>query len=197
MNNSNIVFTLNNDIQIIIEIDQYYDDYPYCFYEDNFYLYYNNKKTKLAYDSIASYIEELTVMLKKSLKNQKKLPNNLTLDIGYLWNLYVNAENDSQLSYANEEYAFLEKFNLWYSKYATWIYNDELGNITLEITPCYPHTYDENFSYQNFLQWMENYQPLLKTIIPKNIAQQWVMQGQQIIDIIDENTEMLHAQGKL
>ncbi|MGZ6251357.1 MAG: hypothetical protein ACXWL2_04970 [Candidatus Chromulinivorax sp.] len=197
MNNSIFTFKLNHNIKITIEIDQYPDDYPYCLYEDNFFLYYNNNKIKLLYDSIASFIEQFIIILQQAIHHEKQIPIKNCIDIGYAWNLYLNVRNHQQLNYAKKEYEALEDFNLWYSTYTTWIYNDTNNNIIIEITPTYPNTYDESQSYQDFLQWMQNYKPLLKTIIPKNTAEQWLMQAQQILDTIDENTQMLHEQGKL
>ncbi|MBP6870317.1 hypothetical protein KBC04_05515 [Candidatus Babeliales bacterium] len=197
MNNSTFIFQLNKNSSISLEISQYPEDYPYCFYEDHFFLNHNYEKFQLSYFLIASNIEKLIIHLKKCLNNQKNLPENLSQDVGYLWNLYINADNDPQLEYANIDYEFLDNFDLWYSTFTTWIYNDQEGNIFLEITPSYPHTFSANFSYQDFLTWMQNYKPLFKTILPRKIAEQWLIQAQQILDTIDENTQTLHEQGKL
>ncbi len=197
MNNSIFTFKLDDTIKITLETGEYPKDYPYCLYKDRFFLHQNHKKIQISYFLTASNIEKLIITLKKCLNNDKELFNNIEQNIGYAWNIYINAENDSQLEYANKKYEYLNDDYLWYSTYATWIYNDTKNNIILEVTPTYPHTYDESFSYQDFLTWMQNYKPLLKTKIPRNVAKQWLMQAQQILDTIDENSQMLHEQGKL
>ncbi|MGZ6254559.1 MAG: hypothetical protein ACXWL5_01045 [Candidatus Chromulinivorax sp.] len=197
MNNSNFTFKINNTEQIIIQIDEYPHDTPYCFYNANFFIIIKNKKIKLCSFSLQSYIDKFISILNENLLNKKQLPYHLPKDIGYLWNLYINADNNTQLSYADQEYTFLDNYYIWYSTFTTWIYNDKKGHIIFEITPSYPHTYSQNFSYQNFLTWMQNYKPLFKTIIPNHVAKQWIEQAQEILDTIDKNTQMLHEQGKL
>ena len=197
MNNSKFLFKINEYEKIIIQIDEYPEDVPYCFYDANFYLVNKNEKIKLCSFSLSSYIDKFITILNDALQNKKQLPGHFLEGIGYAWNLYVNADNNSKLSYANQKYKFLDDYYLWYSKFTTWIYNDNLGNIILEITPSYPHTYSSNFSYQDYLQWIEAYKPIYKQIVSREIAQKWLDQASHILMVIDENSEQLHAQGKL
>lgn len=197
MNNSEFTFKINDNEKLIIQIDAYPKDVPYCFYDANFFLQNENEKIKLCSFSLPSYIDKFITNLSDILQNKKQLPSCFLEDIGYAWNLYVNSDNNSILLYANKKYNFLDDYYLWYSSCTTWIYNDDLGNIILEITPSYPDTYSSNFSYQDFLQWMKSYKPLFKTIIPRKTAEQWLKQATEILMTIDENSEQLHAQGKL
>ena len=111
MNNSTFIFQLKNNSFISLEISKYPEDYPYCFYKDHFFLNHNHKKTQISYFLIASNIEKLIIHLKKCLNNKKTLSENLTYDIGYIWNLYIKAENDSELQYMNINYEFLNDFS--------------------------------------------------------------------------------------
>jgi hypothetical protein len=197
MNNAEFVFRLNPEIKIIIRIDEYDEEVPYCFYDASFYLWYKEEMIKLCYFSLQSYIDKLIEFLQRSLQNQKQLPCYLAKNIGYVWNEYVNVSNHQKLSYADKKYEFLENYYIWYSSYTTWIYNDEQGDIILEVTPSYPNTYSEKFSYKGFLAWMENYKSFLRVVIPQQVAELWLMQATQILAAIDENTQRLHAQGKL
>ncbi|MFA6090044.1 MAG: hypothetical protein WC755_09385 [Candidatus Woesearchaeota archaeon] len=197
MNNSKFIFKINEYEEIIIQIDEYPEDVPYCFYDANFYLVKKNEKIKLCSFSLPSYIDKLITNLNDILQNKKQLPSCFLEDIGHAWNLYVNADNNSKLLYANQKYKFLDNYYLWYSSFTTWIYNDNQNNIILEVTPSYPYTYSSKFSYQNFSQWMKIYKPLCKTIIPRKTAEQWLAQATQILMTIDKNSEQLHAQGKL
>lgn len=198
MNDSTFIFKIINNEQIEIKVHEYSDDIPYCFYDADFFIIKDNHKIFLLKNhSLPSHIEAIKIALYESLQNQRKLPHTFIENIGYLWNLYVNAENHQDLLYANLEYEFLDNYYIWYSTFTTWIYNDDLGDIILEITLSYPHTYSEKFSYKDFLEWMKNYKSLFKTIIPRKTAQQWLAQATQILTTIDENSEQLHAQGKL
>lgn len=197
MNNSLFIFKLNNNEQIMIQVDEYPDDVPYCFYDADFYLKHDKIKNKLCHYSLISYVDEFAEALQGSLDNQRRLSCDFTANIGYLWNQYVNADNDNELACVAKDCEFLEDYYIWYSTFTAWLYNDSQGNIILEITPSYPDTYSADFSYEDFLKWMEDYKPLLKVIVSREVAEQWLDQATQILAMIDENTQQFHAQGKL
>jgi len=195
MNNSIFIFNLDKYIKIAIEPDEYDIDTIDCFQEASFSIIQNNQKTLLSHNFFSPYLEEFIIALKQALQKNRQLDSYLTQNIGYYWNESVNGVNPENPF--NENYSLLKKYALWESHITTWIYNNEQGQIILEITPYYPHTFSDNFSYQDFLTWMQNYKPLYKTIIPRHVAEQWLAQAQQILDTIDENSQMLHDQGKL
>ncbi len=195
MNNSIFIFTLNKYIKITIEPDEYSVDTIDCFQEASFSIIQNNQKILLCHNFFSSYLEEFIIALKQSVQKNRQLDSYFFKNIGYYWNESMNGVDPENPF--NENYALLKKYALWESHITTWIYNDEQGNIILEITPYYPYAFSDEYSYQDFLTWMQNYKPLLKTILPRHTAEQWLIQAQQILDTIDENTQMLHEQGKL
>ncbi|MGZ6251412.1 MAG: hypothetical protein ACXWL2_05250 [Candidatus Chromulinivorax sp.] len=195
MNNSIFTFKLTEHEKIIIKIDKYPEDIPYCFYEAHFYMIKNNHEILLSYDSLPSHVEAFIIALKEALKNKRQVDPDLFKNIGYYWNESINGADQEHPF--NKNYSILKKYTPWGAHTSTWIYNDEQGNIILEITPYYPHTFSDKYSYQDFLTWIQNYKPLFKTIISRHVAQQWIEQAQQILDTIDENTQILHEQGKL
>ena len=195
MNNSIFIFKLNDNEQIIVKVDEYSIDVPYCFYEAHFYMIQGNHEVLLSYDSLASHIEGFIIALNLSLQNKRQIDLSLAQNIGYYWNESINGPDEDNPF--NENYSILKKYTPWGAHTSTWLYNNASGDIILEITPYYPHTYSIEYSYQDFLEWMKNYKPLFKTIIPRKTAQQWLAQATQILTTIDENSELLHAQGKL
>ena len=65
----------------------------------------------------------------------------------------------------------------------SWLYNDKDGNIWFEITPFYPwhgtnkRSYPEKISYK---EWIKDYKPTLKTMIPKENLLQWIEQAKEL-----------------
>jgi hypothetical protein len=80
MNNTTFTFKLNNTEQIIIQIDEYPHDVPYCFYDADFFIIIKNKKIKLCSFSLQSYIDEFISALDEALQNQRQLHNILIIN---------------------------------------------------------------------------------------------------------------------
>jgi hypothetical protein len=68
------------------------------------------------------------------------------------------------------------------------------------MTPVYPwHFYElddaqQQKNYIPYEEWIKNYKPLLIRTIPKDVAEQWLNQAQEILKKIEENTPRLHTQ---
>jgi len=174
MNNLNFTFKLNAKVSVIIEPDQYDADLVQCFREGYFSIMENNHKTVLCHSFLISYLEEFAIALKQALHNNRQLDSYFIQNVGYYWNESINGHDEEHPF--NEIYDILHAYTIWESHITTWIYNDNEGNIILEITPYYPHTHDPEYSYQDFLQWMKNYKSLIKYIIPQETAQEWIHQ---------------------
>lgn len=196
LNNSTLTFQFNEYEKIVIKIDKYPEDVPYCFYEAHFYMINEyNQEILLSYDSLPSHLEAFIIALNQALQNQRQIDSCFVQNIGYYWNESINGP-DLEHPF-NENYSILKKYSPWGAHTSTWIYNDEQGNIIFEITPYYPHAHSDKYSYQDFLQWLKNYKSLFKMIIPRNIAHQWLIQATEILAEIDANTDKLHSEGKL
>ena len=197
MNRELLTFKLNDHVNIIIRLN-HPDDIIDAGYEARLYFIRYNHKFLLCYSFIQSDISILQILLKKALKNELQLDESFTYDIGYYWNFYLN--KDKKIDNFNKNYSELRNYFIFDSLFPTFIYNDIDGNIIIITIPLYPHVLSykkRKPSYNHFLKWMQSYKPLLKTIIPKKTAEQWLAQATQILMTIDENSEDLHAQGKL
>ena len=67
--------------------------------------------------------------------------------------------------------------------YNSWLYNDEQGNIIFEITPFYPWFYvtkKTNKEKVSYKEWIENYKPTIKTIIPHKNLKKWIIQAEHM-----------------
>lgn len=194
MNKELFIFKFNNHTKFIIQL-HHPNDKIEASYETQFYFKNYNHQYFIAYNFIRSNIADLQNLLNKALKNQLEFNEFFNHDIGYYWNLYLNKKNNS-----NNDYSILSKYLIFDSLLPTFIYNDINGNIFITIIPLYPHIHSRKKRRPtdgHFLTWIKSYKPLYKTILPRNIAEQWLIQAQQILDTIDENTQMLHEQGKL
>ncbi|HLJ31366.1 MAG TPA: hypothetical protein VKU36_02930 [Candidatus Babeliales bacterium] len=75
-------------------------------------------------------------------------------------------------------------------RHVTWIYNDQNGNIILEITPAYPYFYcdkKEEPNYVSYKKWIKNYQPYVIAEIPRSTALGWLKIAEHIIKTVDDN----------
>jgi len=197
MNKELLTFKLNDHATIIIRLN-HPNDIVDAGYQTRFFLKNYNHQYSIAYNFVRSNIADLQKLLNKALKNQLQLDEYFIHDIGYYWNFYLNKDN--KIDNVNENYSILRDYFIFDSLFPTFIYNDINGNIIIIITPLYPHVLScrkRKPSHRYFLKWMKNYKPIFKTIISRELAQQWIDQAQQILDEIDKNTEELYAQGKL
>jgi len=148
-----------------------------------------NLKLVLYENFIFEGIEVFICLLKKVINNKAGLPSSIDQDLGYLWNQKMHADSDNK-----------EKYELpgplWCSTgheegiCESWLYNNDQGDIILEITPSYRwHFFDpeEGENYITYEEFMQNYKPILFRTIPKEVAQQWLMQAEQLYAKIQEN----------
>ncbi len=78
-----------------------------------------------------------------------------------------------------------------------WVYNDKDYNIIFEVTAAYPLgciDQDNKSEVEKYQAWMKSYKPIYKTIISPELAQTWLLQIQEILEIIDKNTERVMKQ---
>jgi len=190
--NKNFIFYLNDTECISITLHKPHD-IIHCCYEIPLFFMKNKEKILLSKDSIRELIEIFNGLLKKALLINLKLPASISTNIGYLFNKEINEEHE------NENIWVGWKYKIWSYLTATWIYNDELGNIILEITPVYPKTFrdpEEDLDMQDYQNWMKSYNPILIRTIPRNIAETWLKQTEDILEEIKANVKMLQGKNK-
>ena len=200
--NRAFIFSLNDTECISITLHKPHD-IIHCCYEIPLFFIKNKEKILLSKDSIRELIEIFNGLLKKALLNNLKLPASISTNIGYLFNKEINEEKpNSELQYEKCENGNSWvgwKYKIWSYLTATWIYNDELGNIILEITPVYPKTFrdpEEDLDIENYQNWMKSYAPILIRTIPRNIAENWLKQTENILEEIKANIKMLQEKNK-
>ncbi len=109
------------------------------------------------------------------IENKKFFDTSVTSDLGFEWNQFYEGliKNTDIL----EKYHFVSNAHkLIRPYYNSWFYNDEHGNVIFEITPFYPFHYETKKTHPDFItykQFMKNYKPTLKMIIPKERLIEW------------------------
>ena len=200
MNKHNIIFKLNNEENIVIELENPIEELDCCS-EAPIIFFHGSKKVILSTDSVRNNMIILSNLLTKALSNKLQLHESIIEDIGYLYNQYSDyLWNKKSKVQDNFGYSKLDgrdtwvgnNYSLWDSDLASWIYNDTDASIVFEVTPVYPEDFfctkrkPQKVSYQ---EWIKGYAPYLIKKIPHNVAQQWLAQANDILKQIDENVE--------
>ena len=205
MNINTFTFSLNQYEKLIISLKNQ-NDIIDCCYEASIVLNQNNEKVIIGNSTVFIYAELLKNKLILALSNKLQLDSSITRDLGYYWNQDLN-EEDPKLFYLNDKdgkYWIGINHFLWGTaggserKFAAWLYNDSVGNITFQVTPLFSGTlvdWDDSIEVKAYQEWMEtSYEPFFTRIIPKDVAMQWLDQANLILKTIDQNTKKLKAQ---
>lgn len=167
---------------------------------------YENKSTILFWNSFQE-MYDLLDQLKLVLNKELFLHPSIKKNIGFYENQYRKKEDRKNLIYENNEYG-----RFWigvsYSLFSScgkgnpdsWLYNDKDGSIVFEITPAYPWCYSEPEPDETFItysEWMKTYQPYLKRVISKEVAQKWLVELQELTNIVEKISKTLPCGGML
>jgi hypothetical protein len=193
MSNVDVKFVLSPHEKMIVQLRNQADVLN-VHYEAYFYFLYYNRRFMLCYDFIDSGITELQGLLIKAVNKRLLLDSMYYNKTGVYWNYSVNKENSEDLF--DKHYNILKQYAVFQGVYVAFIYNDEQGNIILEITPSYPftHPFKKHIrTYGYFLRWMSRYKTTYRTIISEDVAHAWIAQAQDILDVIEKNTARLYG----
>lgn len=154
----------------------------------------NKKYTLFEKDFIIEALSGFYDLLNKVLKNQLQMHNSIKQDIGYLWNEYLqNNNNHNSVKKINKEgrkYWVGEDYLLWSSLFdiSTWLYNKN-NLIYLEIAPVYKWHHSDPKEGEEFVaydEWIKDYKPIAIIEIKKEIAEEWFKKTEEILEIIEE-----------
>jgi hypothetical protein len=193
MNENVVIFSIDNQTNITIKFEASLLSIDIEDQSDFYFKRYNHK-IFLTYDFLYQNIHQFNNLLNLALNNNLQLPPLENKDVGYLWNECCNQYKYNELITSHNKYEILYNYLIFNSVF---LYNDHENNIILNISRLYPLTNarkKRKRSYNNFMQWLESYKPIFKTIISPEIAHQWIAQAQDMIEIIEKNTDILRAQ---
>ena len=135
-----MIFTLNKNEKIIIDLSYSIEEIlPF----DPISIRFSSEATvKLAKNHILPTLREFKIVLKKAIDKESTWPDKINEDIGCIWNKVLKDdipdENIVLLQGETVKYWSGNRYKLWSNSVETWMYNDDHGNIILEITPVYP-----------------------------------------------------------
>jgi hypothetical protein len=201
-----IIFKLNNEEGIFMSLPCNFEELACC--SEGAINFYTQEHTyTMALDLVLYFMNELIGSLSQSLENKLRLHESISKDIGYLSNEYLQDKPGLVCEKLEGiDYWVGSKNALWstrqnmYPKLASWLYNDQNGNIIFEITPRYPWHFSEPKEGEDFIpyeEWIKSYKPVLIRAIPVEVARQWLEQANMILKKIEENVarfEREHAE---
>lgn len=191
MNKFAITFKINASEKIMIEATDSIKEMSPCCYEVSFVFIKNSTRWVLWHDFINVGLQELKYHLEKTLNNEFKLHESINKDIGFL----SNEESQGKQGFfykkvENYNHWIGQNYALWSSDTQAWLYNNDDGEIILEITPSYPWHYNDpkdNECFVPYEDWIKDYKPLLITKIPKEIAKKWLKQCDVTLQKLQKN----------
>lgn len=193
------VFSLEDETGIIVEADILPENIDCC-YDVPIFLQTKEKKYLLTETPLYYNMQRFSERLDKALKKELYLHESIKQDIGYLFNEYSHNEFIEDRSMFVLEKTTKKDSWVGYRYYvwsscanncgtATWIYNDG-DDIVLEVTALYIWQDPEAvFNYVPYIKWIKDYKSYFKTMIPKKIAQEWLIQAKGIVKQIQMNIE--------
>lgn len=165
---------------------------------DHINIYFKNNND-LFIGIISSHdLNDFRDMLIKSLNNQLQLHPSIQQDIGYLANEEYDGNSTLKFIYYDLEdkpYWVGIQYTLWQisgsirPNLTTWLYNNEKGEIILEITPDYPWHFMDPEPEEVFVayeQWIKDYKPLLICTIAHEVAKRWLAQVEHLIEAFEK-----------
>lgn len=181
---------------------------PYCL---NIIWSSNNKKTVIGRAYSFDLTDNLVEFLSDALDNKLFFDERVYLNIGLMWDMFSSPEESKPvlLQYAAQQGLKGELLdqeyvrNLVFSAHAgtkkhkrTFIYNNEFGEIVLLVArqffwkddPLDSDRFDTSESaLDEYVTFLKNYKPFLKRIIPREVAQQWLLQAKFLDELFREN----------
>lgn len=171
----------------------------------------SNKKTIIGQSYSFDATEYLTDLLSDALDNKLFFDEQVYINVGLIWNIFDTPEQAKPilLQYAAEQGLQGELLGHNYPPYilfsahdrtkkhkTTFLYNNELGEIVLFVSPNFswpdnPEDSDEfdtsKPTLAKYLSFLKNHKPFLKRVIPREIAQQWLLQAKYLNELFRKN----------
>jgi hypothetical protein len=191
----NIIFKINRKEFIKLIFDDCQESILYEEHALEFFLK-NDRVFIIGHDTILEFAEKIHLLMQVAVANKLLLHPSIS-NLGLMSNQHTyllwNSDEDLPKSFVDID----SEDGIWwvgsqyklsgYKNRTAWLYNDEYGNIIFEITPWYNSLKNGKHEAMSFQKWSENYKSILKRVIAPDIAQQWIQQAKELIELIYEN----------
>ena len=117
------------------------------------------------------------------IKGEMVLDSTIDGYLGIEWNKYF--EGKIKKTEVSKYHCWSNSHKLVRPYFSSWMYNDEKSDIIFEITPFYPWHGQKKSTpgYVTYKEFMKDYKPVLRTIIPKESLKLWIGQAKELIKI--------------
>ena len=182
------------------------DDYDFIIDLNNAvfvaYLQHQNNKIKIHRFAVGYDLYYFSEHIQKCIEGKINIPIGLdrNIDLGLLWNEHwqkISLAEDSGHPLptwkwvASDTVFFQNKSDGDFSN-NTFLYNDQQGNIILQVSLAYPWFFTDAPSNElniSYYDWLLKYKIVYKSMIPREIAQQWVLQLNELYAQLDKNMQ--------
>lgn len=188
-------FKLPDEEKIIIESPYPINEFACCDEIPILFLYGKDHYV-LNTDLLREAMSMFAIFLERALANQLPLHESIKQDIGFLWNEELQEKPGLVYEKFNDRNYWVGQSHLLWDtpstvkpETTTWLYNDNNGSIVLEITPTYPWHFVKPKKREikiPYEEWMSGYKPFIVRTIPREVAEQWLKQAQELVIILED-----------
>ena len=138
--------------------------------------------------------------IKEALEQKRKIPKELreSAELGLLWNHHIQKivlaeEADKPLkswSWIGDDLLFFANKGAGLNSSITFLYNNEQGEIVLEVCAVYPWFFGEDSSVDQYISyddWLPEYKTLYREVISYDTAKNWIKHLQDLYNKMNAN----------
>lgn len=198
---SEIVFALNETEKIVVELEEPLEEVDCC---NRAALAFVSGDVRyfLGIDTVRYKLNGFFRLLSEALDGQLVLHESIKHDVGFVLNECLQSKPACARETVGSDGYFpwvVYRYILWGIDEVVLVYNNDDGEIILELAPCFPgeptysHEPGEELDPEEvanlawYEEWIKDYTPILIRKIPREVAQQWLEQADHILDVIEAN----------
>lgn len=192
MNNSPFIFTFSDSEYLEIKMHSI-EEALHCCTQIPMIYSMKSQEILLSVGSVKTNMYNFSKLLRKALAQNLQFDASIQKDIGYLFNqdLHEAGKNLKYETFGALEFWVGENYKLWAYQSASWLYNDQDGNIVFEITPLYIPK-NQKFDAQEYQDFMQEYAPIHSIRISHERAQLLLQKAELIVHEIEDHSSFGH-----
>lgn len=187
-------FKLNKTDKIIISSESALQEMFFC--DEIEISLISDQKYRLNFDCFQYIFRGFIADLIDAIDGKLQLNSFIKFDLGYLLEQKYEGETkyihmDQNNEWIGYKYLLFQTPGNFDPGLNTWLYNNEKGEIILEITPSYRWHFQDPKSgeaYITYEEFIRNYKPVLFRTIPKTVAQEWLEQAKALLHDVESRT---------
>lgn len=198
------IFFINKEERIVIDNEMPLEQMQ-CSCEIPLLLITHNNVSIVSIENIHETMLIFQEQLQKVLHNDLPIHESIGNDIGYAYNEYlahIYAERKSMIDLVYRKKDGFEEwvgddYKLWgHDVLTSWLYNNHQGAIVFEVTPICLALLDDcdnHIKINVYEEWISDYKPFIIRTIPREVAEQWLKQAQELVTMLEKNNQPCHT----